>query len=53
MKAVRVHTPGGPDALTFEDVPEPVAKAGEAVIRIDAAGLNYIDIYVRSGLYKN
>src|SRR5438093_5820030 len=53
MKAVRVHTPGGPDALTFEDVPEPVAKAGEAVIRIDAAGLNYIDIYVRSGLYRN
>ncbi len=53
MKAVRVHTPGGPDALTFEDVPEPVAKAGEAVIRIDAAGLNYIDIYVRSGVYKN
>src|SRR5438093_10915514 len=53
MKAVRVHTPGGPDALTFEDVPEPVAKAGEAVIRIDAAGLNYIDVYVRSGLYKN
>ncbi len=53
MKAMRVHTPGGPDALTFEDVPEPVAKAAEAVVRIDAAGLNYIDIYVRSGLYKN
>ena len=53
MKAMRVHTPGGPDALRFDDVPEPVAKAAEAVVRIDAAGLNYIDIYVRSGLYKN
>ncbi len=52
MKAVRVHTPGGPDALRFEDVPEPVAKAGEAVVRIDAAGVNYIDVYLRTGLYK-
>jgi NADPH:quinone reductase len=53
MKAVRVHAAGGPDALRFEDVPEPVAKAGEAVVKIDAAGLNYIDVYVRSGLYKH
>jgi NADPH2:quinone reductase len=52
MKAVRVHTPGGPDALKYEDVPEPTPKAGEAVVKIDAAGLNYIDIYQRSGLYK-
>ena len=52
MKAVRVHTPGGPDALTYEDVPEPVAKAGEAIVKVDAAGLNYIDVYVRTGLYK-
>ena len=52
MKAVRVHSPGGPDALRFEDVPEPVAKAGEAVVKIDAAGVNYIDVYVRTGLYK-
>ncbi|HKC82426.1 MAG TPA: alcohol dehydrogenase catalytic domain-containing protein, partial [bacterium] len=52
MKAVRVHSPGGPDALRFEDVPEPVAKAGEAVVKIDAAGVNYIDVNVRTGLYK-
>jgi NADPH2:quinone reductase len=52
MKAVRIHTPGGPDALTYEDVPEPVAKAGEAIVKVDAAGLNYIDVYVRTGLYK-
>src|SRR3989442_9011698 len=52
MKAVRVHSPGGPDALRFEDVPEPVAKAGEAVVKIDAAGVNYIDVHVRTGLNK-
>ena len=52
MKAVRVHAPGGPEALKYEDVPEPTPKAGEAVVKIDAAGLNYIDVYQRSGLYK-
>jgi NADPH2:quinone reductase len=52
MKAVRVHAPGGPEALKFEDVPEPTPKAGEAVVKVDAAGLNYIDVYQRSGLYK-
>ena len=45
MKAVRVHAPGGPEALKYEDVPEPTPKAGEAVVKIDAAGLNYIDVY--------
>jgi NADPH2:quinone reductase len=52
MKAVRVHTPGGPEALRYEDVPEISPKAGEAVVKIDAAGLNYIDVYFRSGQYK-
>jgi NADPH2:quinone reductase len=52
MKAVRVHTPGGPEALRHEDVPEPTPKPGEAVVKIDAAGLNYIDVYFRTGMYK-
>jgi NADPH2:quinone reductase len=52
MKAVRVHAPGGPETLKFEDVPEPTPKAGEAIVKVDAAGLNYIDVYQRSGLYK-
>src|SRR5437660_10545563 len=52
MKAVRVHTPGGPEALRHEDAPEPQPKPGEAIVKIDAAGLNYIDVYQRSGLYK-
>ncbi len=52
MKAVRLHTPGGPDALRFEDVAEPTARPGEAIVKVEAAGLNYIDIYCRTGLYK-
>jgi len=52
MKAIRVHTPGGPEAMKLDDVPEPQPKAGEAIVKIDAAGLNYIDVYQRSGLYK-
>jgi NADPH2:quinone reductase len=52
MKAIRIHTPGGPEALRYEDVPAPAPKAGEAVVKIDAAGVNYIDVYRRTGLYK-
>jgi NADPH:quinone reductase len=52
MKAVRVHAPGGPEAMKLEDVSEPTPKAGEAIVKVDAAGLNYIDVYQRSGLYK-
>jgi len=52
MKAIRVHAPGSPEVMKFEDVPEPQPKAGEAIVKVDAAGLNYIDVYQRSGLYK-
>jgi NADPH2:quinone reductase len=52
MKAVRVHVPGGPDALRYEDVPQPVPGAGEVLVRVEAAGVNYIDVYQRTGLYK-
>ena len=52
MKAVRIHAPGGPEALKYEDTPQPSPKAGEAVVKVDAAGLNYIDVYVRTGAYK-
>jgi NADPH2:quinone reductase len=52
MKAVRVHTPGGPDALRYDDVPEPTPGPGDAVVKVDAAGLNYIDVYFRTGQYK-
>src|SRR5436309_8852167 len=52
MKAVRIHTPGGPEVMRYEDVPEPTPKAGEALIKVEAAGINYIDVYFRSGQYK-
>ena len=52
MKAIRIHQFGGPEVLQYEDVPDPSPKAGEALIKIDAAGVNFIDTYQRSGLYK-
>ena len=52
MKAVRFHQCGGPEVLTYEDVPAPTAGPGEAVVEIKAVGLNYIDTYHREGLYS-
>lgn len=52
MKAVRIHAPGGPEAMRYEDAPEPTAKPGEAIVKVEAAGINYIDVYFRSGQYK-
>lgn len=52
MKAIRVHSPGGPDVMKLEEQPDPTPGAGQAVVRIEAAGVNYIDVYFRTGLYK-
>jgi len=52
MKAVRVHAPGGPEAMRYEDIPQPTPKEGEALVKIEAAGLNFIDVYYRTGHYK-
>jgi NADPH:quinone reductase len=52
MKAIRIHAPGGPEALRYEDVPDPTPKAGEAVVRVEATGVNFIEVYFRTGLYK-
>ncbi len=51
MKVVRVHKYGGPEVLTLEEIPVPEPKAGEARVKIAAIGVNYIDIYQRTGLY--
>ncbi len=51
MKAIRFHEHGGPEVLSFEQVPEPTAGPGEVLVRHEAVGLNYIDTYHRSGLY--
>src|SRR6185436_7806630 len=52
MKAVRFHKTGGPDVLTFEDAPDPQPNRGEAVVKVEAIGVNFIDVYFRTGLYK-
>src|SRR5947209_16303628 len=52
MKAIRVHAYGGPDALQLQEVPDPKPKSGEALVKVDAAGVNYVDVYHRTGLYK-
>jgi NADPH2:quinone reductase len=51
-KAIRIHTNGGPEVMKWEDVPTPEPGPGEALIKHHAVGLNYIDVYFRTGLYK-
>ena len=51
MKAIRIHNYGGAEVLVLEDIPIPEPKPGEARIKIEAIGVNYIDIYHRTGLY--
>jgi NADPH2:quinone reductase len=52
MKAIRIHSLGGPETLKLEEVPDPQPGEGQAVIHIEAAGVNYVDVYFRTGLYK-
>jgi NADPH2:quinone reductase len=52
MRAIRVARQGGPEVLELQDVPTPQPKDGEALVRVEAAGVNFIDIYQRSGTYK-
>lgn len=52
MKAIRVHAYGGLDALKHEDLAVPQPGSGEARVKIEAIGINFIDVYQRIGLYK-
>ena len=52
MRAIRIDRTGGPEVLRLEEVAPPVAKAGEVLVRNEAIGVNYIDTYHRSGLYR-
>jgi NADPH2:quinone reductase len=52
MKAVRIHQTGGPEVLSYEDVELPPPAASQARVRHTAIGVNFIDTYHRSGLYK-
>ena len=51
MKAIRVFETGGPEKLIYEDIPAPSPGPGEALVKIQAIGLNFIDVYHRTGLY--
>ena len=51
MQAIRVDSYGGADQLVFRDVDKPTPQAGEALVKLEAIGVNYIDVYHRTGLY--
>lgn len=51
MKAIRIHEFGGPDVYRYEDVSEPAPGAGQALVAIEAVGVNFIEVYQRTGLY--
>jgi NADPH:quinone reductase len=51
MLAIRIHETGGPDKLCADDIPLPTPATGELRLRVEAAGVNFIDTYKRSGLY--
>jgi NADPH2:quinone reductase len=48
MKAIRVHKPGGPEALVLDEIPVPEPKSGEARVKMEAIGINFIDIALAS-----
>lgn len=52
MKAIRVRQTGGPEVLEYVDVDTPRPGNGQALVRIEAVGVNFIDVYHRTGLYK-
>jgi NADPH:quinone reductase-like Zn-dependent oxidoreductase len=50
VKAVRIHEDGGPEVLRYEDAPDPQPGAGEVLVRLRAASLNHLDLWIRKGL---
>ncbi len=50
MKAVRIHQFGGPEVLTYEDIPEPQLRKDEVMVRVRACSVNHLDVWVRKGL---
>ena len=51
MKAIQVSKTGGPEVLAFVDIPAPQPKSNEVLVKISAAGVNFIDVYLREGRY--
>ncbi len=52
MKAIQVKQVGGPEAMELVELPVPQPKANEAVVKLAASGVNFIDVYFREGRYK-
>lgn len=50
MRAVRIHQFGGPEVLTYEDIPEPQLRKDQVMVRVRACSLNHLDVWVRKGL---
>ena len=52
MKAIQIHSTGGPEVLQLADLPIPEPGPGQVLVRIEATGVNFIEIYFRKGVYK-
>ena len=52
MKAALIEKVGGPEVFVYKDVPDPAPGSGDSVVRVEAAGVNRIDVWIRTGLYK-
>lgn len=52
MKAIRIHETGGPEVMRLEELPDPAPGKGEAAVAVEAVGVNFIEVYHRTGLYK-
>lgn len=51
MRQVRIHRFGGPEEMVLEELPTPEPGAGQALVRVEASGVNFVDVYQRTGLY--
>ncbi len=52
MKAIRIHERGGPEVLKYEDCPAPAPGPGQVLVDVAATGVNFVDVYLRTGLYN-
>ena len=52
MYAVQIHETGSPEVLSYDEIPQPEPDAGQVRVKIDAVGVNFVDIYHRTGLYQ-
>ena len=53
MKAIQIHATGGPEVLQLVELPIPEPGPGQVLMRIEAIGVNFIEIYFRKGVYKS